>query len=130
MATADASMDSAQKPRVFVVDDEQVIAQTLALILQHNGFNATAFTNPLLAFETAKTEIPDLLISDVVMPEMSGVDLAIALHALCPSCKILLFSGQSVTTDLLSAAREKGHDFRLLSKPIHPSDLLAAIKTI
>lgn len=128
MAIVEASATAPVKQRIFVVDDEEVIAQTLAVILEHNGFNAIAFTNPLEAFEAAKAEAPDLLISDVMMPEMSGIDLAIAFKTLCPVCKVLLFSGQSVTSDLLRTAREQGHDFHLLSKPIYPADLLAAIK--
>jgi len=124
------SMTTEHKERVYVVDDEQIIARTLALILQQSGFDAVSFTNPLHAFEAAKADTPDLLISDVMMPEMSGIELAIAIRSECPGCKILLFSGQSVTSDLLKIAREQGHDFRLLSKPIHPADLLAAIQNI
>lgn len=130
MAITGPGIIAARKQRVYVVDDEQVIAQTLALILGRSGFDAIAFTNPLQAFDAAKAEAPDLLISDVMMPEMSGIDLAIATKALYPDCKVLLFSGQSVTSDLLKIAREQGHHFRLLSKPIHPSDLLAAIQTV
>jgi DNA-binding response OmpR family regulator len=130
MSVVDSSTAQTPKQRVFVVDDERVIAQTVALILQQSGFNAIAFTNPLHALEAAKSDTPDLLISDVMMPEMSGIDLAIAFRALCPACRILLFSGQSTTSDLLKAAREQGHHFRLLTKPVHPTDLLAAIRSL
>ena len=119
-----------KKQTIFVVDDERVISHTLALILGHNGMDALPFTNPVHALEAAKASAPDLLISDVMMPEMSGIDLAIAFRSLCPECKILLFSGQSITADLLRAAREQGHNFQLLSKPIHPADLLAAIQSL
>lgn len=121
-------MAQQQKQNVFVVDDEEIIAQTLAIILNQSGFQASSFTNPLDALSAARTTYPDLVISDVMMPEMSGIDLAIALRALCPACKILLFSGQSTTKDMLEAARGKGHHFQLLSKPIHPTDLLTAIR--
>jgi CheY-like chemotaxis protein len=83
--------------------------------------------NPLEALAEAASTPPDLLISDVMMPEMSGVDLAIKFH---PDCKVLLFSVQAATADLLRAAREQGHDFELLVKPVHPTDLLAAIKRV
>ena len=114
--------------RVFVVDDEKVIAHTLAAILRQSGFVVHAFTNPLEALDSAASDAPDLLISDVMMPEMSGIDLAIALRSRHPECKVLLFSGQAATADLLRAARQQGHDFELLLKPVHPKDLLAAIK--
>jgi CheY-like chemotaxis protein len=113
-----------------VVDDEQVIAQSLAVILRQSGFSAEAFMNPLEALAEAASMAPDLLISDVMMPEMSGVELAIKLRAFHPDCKVLLFSGQAATADLLRAAREQGHDFELLLKPVHPTDLLAAIKRV
>jgi CheY-like chemotaxis protein len=114
--------------RIFVVDDEKMIAETLALILRKSGYSARSFLNPLEALELAHSEPPDLLISDVKMPQLSGVDLAIRIRERCPMCKILLFSGQAGTADLLDRARQQGHDFHLLSKPIYPSDLLRRIR--
>ena len=58
------------------------------------------------------------------MPGISGVDLAIQMRAQYPNCKILLFSGQAATLDLLEGARAQGYDFRLLQKPVHPSEFL------
>ena len=113
--------------RVVVVDDEKVIASTVAAILQMNGFSAKFFVHPLQALDAMNIEHPDLLISDVMMPELSGVELAIRVKALSPSCKILLFSGQAATADLLLQARAKGHDFQLLAKPIHPTELLSRV---
>lgn len=123
-------MNDLQEIRVFVVDDETVIATTLTAILKQSGFDAIGFTNPLQALAAAEEKSPDLLISDVVMPQLSGIDLAIQLKAKVPACKILLFSGQAATLDLLASAREGGHDFALLSKPVHPTDLLNAIRSL
>lgn len=110
--------------RVFVVDDEHVIASTLAAILQNNGFSARFFTSPLEALAAARLKAPDLLISDVAMPGISGIELAIRMRAQYPTCKILLFSGQAATTDLLEDARALGHNFDLLLKPLPPVELL------
>jgi DNA-binding response OmpR family regulator len=115
---------------VFVVDDERVIASTLAAILQINGLDARFFFSGREALEAACLEKPDLLISDVVMPELSGVSLAIRMKATCPGCKVLLFSGQAATSDLLRQARDQGHDFELLSKPLHPAAMLLRIKLL
>jgi CheY-like chemotaxis protein len=120
---------SSQQLSIFVVDDEQIIATTLTLILQNSGYLAQAFFNPLEALAAARLEAPDLIISDVVMPQLTGVELAIQIKAICPSCKVILFSGQAETADLLSAAHEQGHDFTLLSKPVHPVDLLRHVKS-
>jgi CheY-like chemotaxis protein len=114
-------------PRVFVVDDEPVIASTLAEILILHGYFATPFTSPLAALAAAQSEAPDLLISDVAMPDLSGIDLAIQMKAQYPECKILLFSGQATTQDLLQDARNQGHSFQLLQKPVHPSVMLSRI---
>ena len=89
---------------IFVVDDEPVIASSLAAILQMNGFSARFFTCPLEALAAARSESPDLVISDVAMPGISGIDLAIQMRAQYPGCKILLFSGQAATLDLLEGA--------------------------
>jgi DNA-binding response OmpR family regulator len=114
---------------VFVVDDESVIAQTLATILNQAGFTASAFDHPEKAIAACADLSPDLLITDVVMPGMSGIELALHFRRELPNCKVLLFSGQAATADLLAKAREQGHDFDLLTKPIHPTDLLAKLRT-
>jgi DNA-binding NtrC family response regulator len=118
------------RSRIFVVDDEFIIASTLATILQRNGFDATFFTEPLAVLPAARVQAPDLLITDVVMPALSGIELAIAVKEECPKCKVLLFSGQAATANLLEAARSKGHDFELLSKPIHPTEFLKKIRIV
>jgi CheY-like chemotaxis protein len=113
--------------RIFVVDDEPVIASSLAAILQMNGFSARFFICPLAALAAARSESPDLVISDVAMPGISGIELAIQMRAQYPNSKILLFSGQAATLDLLEGARAQGYDFRLLQKPVFPSELLYEI---
>jgi len=120
-----------QMLRVFVVDDEHVIASSLATILRYNGgFHATSFNDPLDALQAARLEAPDLLITDVVMPQLSGVDLAIQIQKQCPNCKVLLFSGQLATAHLLDSAHAQGFEFEVLSKPVHPADLLAGIQSL
>jgi len=122
-------MHLAKKPRVLVVDDEQVIADTLAKILDMNGYDASAVYTGTAAVESARTLQPDLVISDVIMPDMNGIEAAISIRGFLPACKILLFSGQAATADLLENARAQGHEFEILAKPVHPSDLLAKLRS-
>jgi DNA-binding NtrC family response regulator len=123
-------MGASQNSRtVWIVDDEEVIVRTLATILEFHGFRTEVFLNPLDALERAKYVAPDLLITDVAMPQMSGVDLAVAITESQPLCKVLLFSGQASTVDLFSNARRRNRNFTLLAKPVHPTDLLAAVAT-
>ena len=115
------------KRRVLVVDDEQVIADTLSIILNKAGFDASPVYTGTAAVESARNIQPDLIISDVIMPDMNGIEAAIQIRSFLPACKILLFSGQAATADLLESARAKGHEFEILAKPVHPQDLLAKL---
>jgi DNA-binding response OmpR family regulator len=117
------------KPKVLVADDERVIADTLAIILNQSGFEAMAVYSGEKAVEAAGNWRPDMLISDVIMTDLNGIDAAIKIRSLLPSCKILLFSGQAATADLLDRARGQGHEFEILAKPVHPQDLLARLRS-
>ena len=117
------------KPRVLVADDEQVIANTLAIILNQAGFEAKAVYSGENALEVIDEFQPNMLISDVIMTGMTGIEAAIKVRAKLPACKILLFSGQAATADLLEKARAHGHEFEILAKPVHPTDLLAKLRS-
>jgi DNA-binding response OmpR family regulator len=118
---------SAYRPVVLVVDDESIIADTLAEILTRSGYEGIAAYDGDNALETALLRPPEMLITDVVLPGMSGIELAITVRRIFPECRIILFSGQASTADLLLAARENGHHFTLLNKPLHPQDLLTRV---
>lgn len=113
MSQAPSSL-SGSSLRVYVVDDEWLIAESLAAILSKEGFHCLAFHNPGQAMVRAIDQPPDILITDVMMPGMTGIELAIALRSANKDCCILLFSGQSGALDLLCDARRRGFDFELL----------------
>lgn len=113
--------------RIFVVDDERCIADTLAAILSKAGYEASAFYNAQSALQEVYSCAPELVISDVDMPGMNGVEMAVCIRENCRGCKVLLFSGRATSQDLLQEAGAQGYDFELLAKPIHPRDLLAHI---
>lgn len=115
------------RPVVLVVDDESAIADTLTEILSRSGYAAMAAYDGYGALETALLAPPEMLITDVVLPAMSGIELAITMRRVYPDCKVILFSGQASTADLLASARQDGHHFTLLTKPVHPRDLLAQV---
>jgi len=116
--------DSSYKPRVLIVDDERNIADTLATVFKIKGHEAMAVYSAESAVEAIESFEPDVVLSDVIMGKMTGVDLAIYLFKARPDCKVTLFSGQTDTANLLAEANRKGHAFRLLAKPIHPEKLL------
>jgi CheY-like chemotaxis protein len=115
------------KYRVLIVDDEKRITDTLALILRARGYEAATAYDGLSAIETCSQFVPDLVISDVVMPGMNGIEMAIDIYTKFPRCKILLCSGQAATANMIEEARDQGHHFPLLAKPVHPEQLLNTI---
>ena len=112
---------------VFVIDDEVLVADSIAMILRLNGYRALALYDPESAIAQLEITRPAVVISDVEMPGMNGVELAVLIRERCPDCRILLFSGHVATIDLLDAARRKGYVFDVLQKPIPPAELLAKI---
>ena len=114
--------------RVLIVDDEPLIADTLSTILRENGFSAVVAYNGEEAIEAARILQPDIVISDVLMPKMSGVELGIQLRGEFPDARVILFSGQAATSELMRQAQAQGHTFELFPKPIHPEELIANLK--
>jgi CheY-like chemotaxis protein len=117
-----------KKLRIIVIDDEELIATTVVEILTEEGFEATAVSNGASAIELAKTARPDIVLSDVIMPGLNGVETGIRIREIVPDCRIILFSGQAATVDLLEKARRQGHHFDILAKPMKPEQLIHVIR--
>jgi DNA-binding NtrC family response regulator len=115
---------------VFVVDDEPVIASTIATILHSDGFDAKSFTDPLEAFRVAHFRAPDVLLSDLAMPFLSGIELAAKIKAFCPDCKVLLFSGEVGFANRLMHDSARQERLEILQKPVHPTVLLQKIQEL
>jgi CheY-like chemotaxis protein len=115
---------------VLVVDDEETLANSTAEILNIAGFCAFVAYDGKAALDLAAELAPDIVLTDVVMPVMNGVDLAIAIRNTLPQTSIVLFSGQTGTTDILGKARSQGYSFDLLAKPLHPLKLIEHLKKI
>jgi CheY-like chemotaxis protein len=128
MSAQERMPETKSRPRVLVADDERVIADTLTMILNQSGFEARAVYSGEGALEMATAFEPDMLISDVIMADLNGIDAAIRIREQLPHIKILLFSGQAATADLLEKARSQGYEFEILAKPVHPQDLLSRLR--
>lgn len=114
--------------RVLVVDDERLIADTVAAILNENGFEAVKAYNGEEALEAAREFQPDIVLTDVLMPRMSGVELGMKISLEFPGTRIFLFSGQAATSELMRKAQDDGYTFELFPKPIHPEELIAKLR--
>jgi len=132
LPSSSADTDSTRvrpSPRILVVDDEVLIADTIVQILNRNGFIAQAAYSGEQAIEIARRTCPELVLSDVLMPQVDGVEAAIQIRQLCPDARIVLFSGQAATIEILSRARARGYNFELLAKPIHPTQLIQHLRS-
>jgi CheY-like chemotaxis protein len=116
------------RARVLIVDDEKLIADTCAEIFEAAGFHARATYDGWSALNAVSEFQPDYLLTDVLMPGMNGVELAIAVSRMLPTGRIVLFSGQTGISEILSQANEQGYEFELLAKPVHPLKLIEHLK--
>ncbi|HLI77449.1 MAG TPA: response regulator [Acidobacteriaceae bacterium] len=120
--------DATPKIRVLVADDEEVIAETLATILGLAGYDVCAVYGGEAALKLLDLFKPDLVITDVSMPGVTGMEVASAAHMALPRCKILLFTGHASLHNLLRTSSTEGVSFDLITKPIRPADLLKLLK--
>lgn len=115
------------RPRILVVDDQKLVVDTIAEILEREGFEVAIACDGWTALDLAARFHPQRILSDVLMPGMNGVELAIAVRKMYPSVKILLFSGQAGISEILDRAEERGYKFDVIPKPIHPKKLIDRI---
>jgi CheY-like chemotaxis protein len=113
--------------RIIVVDDEAIIAHTLVDILKGEGYDALAMTDGVSAVKSASAVEPDVVITDVIMPNLNGIEAAKQILKVCPRCRIIFLSGQTASADLLAKATAEGYDFQVLAKPVSPDRLLSIL---
>jgi CheY-like chemotaxis protein len=106
--------------RVLVVDDEKTTSNSLTTIFRNHGYQARAAYSAEEAIDVIAEWQPNFALLDVKLPNMNGIDLAIALKASDPNCRILLFSGYPDANDLLTAAKQAGHVLKLFPNPFIP----------
>lgn len=127
---ADPEFADKGRRTVLVVDDEPLIVDTTAAALERLGFRVFRAYSGRRALDLAMSILPDLLLTDVLMPGMNGVELAIEIRRLLPSTGIVLFSGQAGISGLLHEAHLKGLPFKLAAKPMHPEKLAEFLRKI
>jgi CheY-like chemotaxis protein len=123
-----ANKPAQHRPKILVVDDEKLIADTLTDILEKAGFHVAVAYDGWSALEIAARFQPQYLLSDVLMPRMNGVDLAIAVQKIYPMARVLLLSGQVGISEILLRGQKQGFEFELIAKPIHPLKLIERLK--
>jgi CheY-like chemotaxis protein len=117
------------KSRVLVVDDDRLVADTLAMVLKFSGYEVDTAYSGEDAIALALAAPYDMLVSDVMMEPMNGVQAAVAIRATCPTCRVVLMSGNERTSQVLAEAAHDGLHFRVLAKPVHPTVILDALRS-
>ncbi len=114
-------------PLIAVVDDEVIVAVTLSEILRRHGLDAVWFNEPLVALAFAERVPLDLLLCDINMPCLDGIELAAAIHSIQPRCGLFLFSALAdfaTVKDRIVGSRLPVH---LETKPLQITVLLATL---
>jgi len=116
--------------RILLVEDEPALRRLLARLLNMNGFAVTEAADGIEALQLVSGQdgAPDLLVSDVVMPRMGGLELAVELRLLHPQLPVLFISGY--TDNLFLESEELRHGTSFLAKPFPPQALIGKVKEI
>ncbi len=113
------------KRKVLVVDDERVVADTLGIIFEKSGFECRVSYTGTEALACTEDFCPELLLCDMSMPGMSGLEVVANVTEKCPDCRVMLLTGDSIN---LGSARKwaRGHakPSRVMTKPVWPTILL------
>lgn len=113
------------KTRVLVVDDDRLVADTLSLIFNANGYECEARYSAADGFARARDFAPAMMLCDVTMPDENGLQLADRIEVAMPNVRMLMFTAYASNAVKVSAqSRRMRRPLKVLSKPCRPDDLL------
>ncbi len=113
--------------RILLAEDEEAMRTYLSRALENAGFSVASVDRGTAAIPLLEAEHFDLLLSDIVMPEMDGIELAQRCAEISPSTKVMFITGFAAVT--LKANRE-APQARVLSKPFHLKDLVMEVERV
>lgn len=114
------------KSNILVVDDEPVARQSLTDILKLEGYGVTSAPNGQAAVEYVRTHSVDLMIVDLKMPGMDGLEVVQVVNQVSPETEVILLTAYGSTETAIQALRLRIHDYLL--KPASPAQILASVK--
>jgi DNA-binding response OmpR family regulator len=115
------------RPVAMVVDDDPVISGTLAAILNGSGLAVITASDGRQALETAQVIPPEILISDLRLPDIDGFNLALQLTRAVSDCAVILLCGPEQDFEFIGRLESLGIPICILAKPVHPADLLRGV---
>ena len=122
-----ARVEGAVVSRILVVDDEEIVRELTVQVLERAGYDVVAVECPERALEVVDREDVDLVVSDVVMPKLSGVELLEELRVRRPELPVILMTGGSAEPERTTRALERGAN-GIVYKPFSHAELRGAVK--
>jgi DNA-binding response OmpR family regulator len=114
------------KSNILVVDDEPVARQSMSDILRLEGFSVNAVPNGQAAIEYVRTHPVELMIVDLRMPGMDGLEVVQVVNQISPETEVVLLTAFATTESAIQALRLRIHDYLL--KPASPAQVIASVK--
>jgi CheY-like chemotaxis protein/MinD-like ATPase involved in chromosome partitioning or flagellar assembly len=116
--------------KILVVDDDVDSLKLIGLTLQRQGFEISAASTGKQALEKARSELPDLVILDVMMPDMDGVEVCRRLRAesSTKAISVIMFTAKAMVDDKVAGFEAGADDY--LTKPTHPAELVSRVKAL
>ena len=117
--------------RVLIIDDEELVRVTLRQILENAGYETSEASDGRQALADYKVSRPDLVITDIIMPDKEGIETIIELRAMDPDAKIIAISGggRIGASDYLELAKRLGAN-KVIPKPLNSEKLLQAVEIV
>lgn len=115
--------------KILVIDDNAMVRKTISTILRHGGFEVELATNGREGIEVFRKGAPDLVITDLIMPEKEGIETILELRQVHPDIKIIAISGGSPAgnVDFLRMAQTLGAN-AIIAKPFRANELISCVK--
>jgi two-component system, cell cycle response regulator CpdR len=117
-----------QNPKILLAEDDNDMRRFLAKALQNAGYDVASFDNGLSAYNRLREEPFELLLTDIVMPEMDGIELARRATELDPEIKVMFITGFAAVA--LNPDNHAPRQAKILSKPFHLKDLVNEVQRL
>ncbi|MGA2992753.1 MAG: sigma-54 dependent transcriptional regulator [Candidatus Korobacteraceae bacterium] len=113
-------------PHVLVVDDDPAALRFLSTLLESEDYMVSTASGGVEALQELQRSLPDLVLLDLVLPDMHGLKVLARMREMAPPLKVVVMSGIGSTAEIVQAVKLGAQDY--ISKPIHPAELLGALR--
>ena len=115
-------------PKILLAEDDNDMRRFLVKALENAGFQVSSHDNGMAAYQRLREEPFEMLLTDIVMPEMDGIELARRASELDPDIKIMFITGFAAVA--LNPDSKAPKDAKVLSKPFHLKDLVNEVQRL